>query len=62
METTASMNYVKTPSRSEKINVPFLAFWASYLALVSMFLGYVITGSWTVEWLKPAAHQGDYYR
>jgi hypothetical protein len=45
METTASMNYVRTPSRSGKINVPFLAFWAGYLALVSMFLGYVISGS-----------------
>jgi hypothetical protein len=41
METADSMLHVYTSSPSRKINVPFLAFWISYLALVSMFLGYL---------------------
>jgi hypothetical protein len=41
MDTTDSMLHVYSSSPSRKINLPFLAFWISYLALVSIFLGYV---------------------
>ena len=42
MATTASIVDVRPLSRSGKLNVPFLAFWVTYFALVSVILGYVI--------------------
>ena len=43
MDTTASIGYLKTSPRSAKINVSFLAFWVSYLALVGVFVGYLLS-------------------
>jgi hypothetical protein len=44
MATIGSMVHIKPSSLSVKLNVPFLAFWLSYLAGVGMFfLGYVLS-------------------
>ena len=43
METTASMSYPRTSPRLAKINLSFLTFWVSYLALIGVFIGYVLS-------------------
>ena len=42
MEMIAPTVPVKTSSRLEHLNVPFIAFWVSYLALVGVFLDYLL--------------------
>ena len=42
MEPTTSMIHAKPSSLAEKINLPVLGFWISYLTLISWFFGYVL--------------------